>query len=178
MVRHAATEGSYNDVVTALKKRYDKSRVVYMHHVSALTSRAPIRSTCEDVVRAFQELKLHHSSLKVHGGDMLGQYLSASMVLLMDPTCATHWADNTSSHGEPPDNSSSPSTTDQPRPQGTQVLCAKGRVVHKDFTDTFPRTTLATAMGGAYQQRSRALLDPGATISLITSRLASSLKAK
>ena len=76
-----------------------------------------------------------------------------------------------------PNNSSFPSTTDQPRPQGTQVLCAKGRVVHKAFTYTFPRTGLATAMAGAYQQRARALLDPGGAISLITSRLASSLKA-
>ena len=95
--------GSYDDVITALKKRYDKSRVVYMHHVSTLTSRAPIRSTCEDLVRGLQELELHHSGLKAHGGDTLGQYLTASTVLLMDPTCATHWADYTSSRWEPPD---------------------------------------------------------------------------
>ena len=103
VVRHAAAKGSYDDVVTALKKRYDKSRVVYMHHVSALTSRAPILSTCEDLVHGLQELELHHSGLKAHGGDTLGQYLTSSTVLLMDPTCATHWADYTSSRGEPPD---------------------------------------------------------------------------
>ena len=51
-------------------------------------------------------------------------------------------------------------------------------MVHKAFTYTFPRTALATATAGAYQQRARALLDPGTTISLITSRLAGSLKAK
>ena len=44
VVRHAAAGGSYDDIVSALKTRYDKSRVVYMHHVSAFTSRAPIRS--------------------------------------------------------------------------------------------------------------------------------------
>ena len=30
VVRHAAAKGNYDEVVTALKKRYDKTRVVYM----------------------------------------------------------------------------------------------------------------------------------------------------
>ena len=103
VVRHATTKGSYGNVVTALKKRYDKSRVVNMHHVSALNSRSPIKSNCEDLIRGLQQLELHHSRLKAHGGDSLSQYLTASTVLLMDPACSTHWTDYTSSHKEPTD---------------------------------------------------------------------------
>ncbi len=103
VVRHAAAEGSYDDVVTALKKRYDKSRVVYMHHVSALHSRSPIKSNCDDLIQGLQELELHHGGLKAHSGDSLGQFLTTSTVLLMDPACSTHWADYTSSLKEPPD---------------------------------------------------------------------------
>ena len=71
-----------------------------MHHVDALQ---PIKSNCDDLVRGLQELELHHSGLTAHGGDILGQYLAASTVLLMDPTCGTHWADYTCSKEEPPD---------------------------------------------------------------------------
>ena len=103
VVRHAAAEGNYDEVVTALKKSYDKTRVVYMHHVNALTSRQPIKSNCNDLVHGLQELELHHSGLTAHGSDILGQYLAASTVLLMVPTCGTHWADYTCSKEEPPD---------------------------------------------------------------------------
>ena len=103
VVRHAAAKGNYDEVVTALKKRYDKTRVVNMHHVNALTSRQPIKSNCNDLVHGLQELELHHSGLTAHGSDILGQYLAASTVLLMDPTCGTHWADCTCSKEEPPD---------------------------------------------------------------------------
>lgn len=63
-----------------------------MHHVSALNSHSPIKSNCKDLVRGLQELELHHSRLKAHGGDSLGQYLTASTV---DRACSTHWADYT-----------------------------------------------------------------------------------
>ena len=287
VVRHAAAGGSYDDV-SALKTRYDKSRVVYMHHVSAFTSRAPIHSNCEDLVRGLQELELHHSGLKAHGGDTLGQFLTATTVLLMDSSCAMHWADYTSNRKEPPDlktirrffehriltlqsnphtarkiakppQASQPAFKQKDKPKSTvyharestydpscpashkiydcpsfkewtlnkrlstvrkksmcfnclgrghssdscrskrtckdcsgkhhtllhnlnqtsetQVTCAQGRVVHKGHTYQFPRTVVATVTVGTIQQRTRALLDPGSTISLITSCLAQSLRA-
>ena len=77
-----------------------------------------------------------------------------------------------------PTNSPPSQPSEQPTSSGTQVYCAKGRVVHKGFTHTFPRTALATIAVGTHQQRARALLDPGATISLITSRLANSLRVR
>ena len=191
-----------------------------MHHVSALTSRAPIRSTNEDLVRGLQELELHHSGLKAHGGDILGLYLTASMVLLMDPTCTTHWADYNSSCGEPPDlatvcsffehrittfsamkkkhlcsnclsrghskescqskrtcrecsgrhhtllhkpdNSSFPSTTDQPRPQGTQVLllrdvwCTRPLLTPSPgLPSPLPRRVLINSKPGLYSTPAR-----------------------
>ena len=43
---------------------------------------------------------------------------------------------------------------------------------------TFPQTALVTVKADATQQRTRDLLDPSATISLITSRLANLLKVK
>ena len=42
---------------------------------------------------------------------------------------------------------------------------------------TFPRTALTVVTAGPYQQTARAMFDPGSTVSLITSRLASALKA-
>ena len=41
-----------------------------------------------------------------------------------------------------------------------------------------PRTVLTTVLSGPYQRKARAQLDPGATISLVTSRLVQSLKCK
>ena len=74
-----------------------------------------------------------------------------------------------------PDNASDSFPNDQPKPHGTQFLCANGRVVHQF---TFPLTALVTVKADASQQRTRDLLDPSATISLITSRLANLLKIK
>ena len=42
IARHASSKGSYSKVVSALKQRYDKKRVVYMSHVMALLARKPI----------------------------------------------------------------------------------------------------------------------------------------
>lgn len=103
VVRHASAKGSYAEVVAALRQRYDKTRVVYAHHVNSLTSRSPIKHTCDDLIRAQQELDLHYCGLNTHLGDTLGQFLTAATIQLMDAPCATHWADYTSSKKEPPD---------------------------------------------------------------------------
>ena len=63
-----------------------------------------------------------------------------------------------------PDNASDSPPSDQPKPQGTRVLCANGRVMHQTFSFTFPLTALVTVKADASQQRTRALLDPGAII--------------
>ena len=102
VVRHTASKGSYDEVVQALKKHYDKHRIVYMHHVAALNTRAPVRHSADDLVCCMQEIDLHHSGLSSTGGDTLSQYLAASTVLLMDSTCASHWSDYTSKTESPP----------------------------------------------------------------------------
>ena len=298
VVRHASSKGSYDDAVTALRKRYDKTRVVYAHHVNALTSRSPIKSTCEDLVRALQELDLHYGGLATHLGDTLSQFITAATVQLMDTSCATHWADYTSTKEEPPDmdtlrayfehriatlqanphlrmkpvqppsqtsrikdkprtvvhqiretsssdphcpacgdshniyqcpnfrsmtvgkrysltqskhlchnclgqghtkdnckskhscrecsarhhtwlhKPASPQPTDQSaQKQDSNLYVARGRTVQRRSTQVFPMTALVTATSGCHQQRARAFLDTGATITLITSRLANSLRA-
>ena len=103
VVRHATANGNYDNVVTALKKRYDKNHVVYMHHVASLHSRAPTRSSCDDLIRCIQEIELHYSGVVATQGDTLGQYLAAMTLLLMDSSCASHWADYTSKRTDPPD---------------------------------------------------------------------------
>ena len=45
-------------------------------------------------------------------------------------------------------------------------------------TVIIPRTALATVTAGPYSQKARVQLDPGATITLVTSRLAQALRAK
>ena len=103
VVRHAAVKGCYDEVVAALQTRYDKNRVVYMHHVSALHSRGTIRSNSDDLIRGKQQLELHRNGLKANKGDTIDQFLVASTVLLMDSNCAAKWADYTSSKKDPPD---------------------------------------------------------------------------
>ena len=102
VVRHAAVAGSYDVVVAALKKRYDKHRVVHSHHVHALLNRAPVRHNVGDVTKCVQEIELHRSGLADTGGDTLDQFLTAATVLLMDSSCSLHWADYTSHLPDPP----------------------------------------------------------------------------
>ena len=40
-----------DEVVQALKKCYEKHHNVYMHHIAALTARAPVRHSADDPVR-------------------------------------------------------------------------------------------------------------------------------
>ncbi len=94
-------EGSYDDVVTALKKRYDKCKELFTCITFLLSTH--VHQLRRPHSRTTQELELNHGGLKAHSGNSLGQYLTASTVLLMDPACSTHWADYTSSLKEPPD---------------------------------------------------------------------------
>lgn len=59
------------------------------------------------------------------------------------------------------------------------MLLAKGSAYHRIHpASTIPITAMAVVAAGRYQQRARVLLDNGAGMSLITSRLANSLKAQ
>ena len=73
-----------------------------MHHVSTLQNRGTIHYTYEDLVRGKQELALHRDGLVINKGETLDQFLVASTVLLMDATCAAHWADYSGSCKDPP----------------------------------------------------------------------------
>ena len=88
VVRHAASGGRYDDVVDALRLRYDKNRVAYMHHVSTLQNKGTIHCKYEDLVKGKQELALHRDGLIINRGETLDQFLVTSTVLLMDATCA------------------------------------------------------------------------------------------
>ena len=305
VVRHAASKGSYDEVVQALKKRYDKHRIVYMHHVAALNARAPVRHSADDLVRCMQEIDLHHSGLSSTGGDTLSQYLAASTVLLMDSTCASHWSDYTSKTESPPgldalrefcehrltalqsnpnvkkphkppavsnqqqssklkerpkstvyhvrgsrdgfrdtcpiceeehsvyqcstfkgwnvgrrlsaakekklcinclgrghsletchskhtckdcsglhhsllhrQQDATPAATGPHQPAHGQAHCARAAHSQGPPTLTFPRTAMALVTAGPYQHTARAMMDPGSTVTLITSRLANTLKAR
>ena len=101
-VSHAASGGSCDDVVDSLCLRYDKNRVAYMHHVSMLQNRGTIHCTYEDLVRGKQELAFHRDGLIINQGETLDQFLVASTVLLMDATCAAHWANYSGSCKDPP----------------------------------------------------------------------------
>ena len=90
VVRHASAKGNYDEVVAALCQRYDKTRVVYAHHVNSHTSRSPIKHNCDDFIRAQQELDLHYCGLNTHLGDTLGQFLTAATVQLMDAPSLHH----------------------------------------------------------------------------------------
>ena len=301
VVRHAASGGSYDEVVDALRLRYDKNRVAYMHHVSTLQNRGTIHCTYEDLVRGKQELALHRDGLIINAGETLDQFLVASTVLLMDATCAAHWANYSGSRKDPPgmdvlndffehrltilqanpmtgrkatrmttanttpsrlkeksrstvlharetptDSSCpacgehhpiyqcmtfkswpverrssttrkkhlcfnclgqghsqgscpskrtcrecsahhhtllhKPTSTSSATESSTQapppVLFAQNPSTRRSSPSIIPRTALATVTAGRYQQKARVLLDTGATMSLITSRLANSLKAR
>ena len=74
MVAHSAAKGSYAEVVAALKRRFDKKRVVYVNHVTALQARKSITRNYEDVVQCKRDLDLHYDGMRVCDGDSLEQY--------------------------------------------------------------------------------------------------------
>ena len=71
-----------------------------------------------------------------------------------------------------------PAATGPHLPAHGQTHCA--RAVHSQGppTLTFPRTAMALVTAGPYQHTARAMMDPGSTVTLITSRLANTLKAR
>lgn len=71
VVAHSAAQGNYAEVVAALKRRYDKKRVVYMSHVNALQARKPVTRSYEDVVQCKRDLDLHYDGMKAYEGSSI-----------------------------------------------------------------------------------------------------------
>ena len=73
IARHAPSKGSYTKVVSALKQRYDKKRVVYMSHVMALLARKTITHHHDDISQCKLDLDMHLDGLLACEGDTAEQ---------------------------------------------------------------------------------------------------------
>ena len=89
--RAAGSMDVYAEVVDELRKRSDKCKVVYLHHVGHILSRGAVHYTRKSLRDPLEFIRRHKQGLERNQGHTLEQFLAAFMELRMDDECKRHW---------------------------------------------------------------------------------------
>ena len=92
----------YSEVVDELKKRYDKCKVVYLHHVNRILNRGTVHYTRKNLRDSLEFIRRHKQGLERNNGPTLDQFLAAFMELHMDDECKSHWGVFSAKSKQPP----------------------------------------------------------------------------
>ena len=89
--RAAGSTDVYAEVVQELVKRYDKCKVVYLHHVGRILGKDTVHYTRRSLRESMEFIKRHKQGLERNQGPSLENFLAAFMELRMDDECKSHW---------------------------------------------------------------------------------------
>ena len=85
-MQRASVSGHYDDVVAALKRNYDWSRIVFRHHLKRLEALEQVPDTYSGIKNFRDEFETHVQVLKAIDGWMAGQIITGLKTpLLMEP---------------------------------------------------------------------------------------------
>ena len=96
IVRHASVSGSYNNVIAALRFRYDKVKLVHKHHVSQLLSLYPVGDDHDSLVRLKHTLAKHLGGIAACKADTFGQFIAAFIETLVSHSTLQAWSEYSS----------------------------------------------------------------------------------